>query len=171
MPLLGTFATDIVSSAHCVSAALSPSGLRLLPQPRSVAPGSPLAKGLEDGLSAAGAAACGRAQAAGGQGIGCASGRGLGAAKRPRFRRGASGTPGPVPFNTAAQLAEAKDRGAPYTRSWWRVRLRLLRQSLQRPLMIRRWPCARNWCCEATASQIRRISSLENSISFWQPVQ
>ena len=42
-PLLGTFAADILSFAHCVSAALSPSGLRLLPQPRSVAPGSPLA--------------------------------------------------------------------------------------------------------------------------------
>ena len=44
VPLLGTFATDIVSSAHCVSSALSPSGLRLLPQPRSGAPGSPLAR-------------------------------------------------------------------------------------------------------------------------------
>ena len=43
-PLLGTFATDILSFALFVSAALSPSGLRLLPQPRSVAPGSPLAK-------------------------------------------------------------------------------------------------------------------------------
>ena len=42
VPLLGTFAADIVSFAHCVSAALSPSGLRLLPQPRSVALGSPL---------------------------------------------------------------------------------------------------------------------------------
>ena len=73
-PLLGTFATDIVSFAHCVSAALSPSGLRLLPQPRSVAPGSTLAKRVKTACPPPSAAVCGRGHA----GEGVASGRGLG---------------------------------------------------------------------------------------------
>jgi hypothetical protein len=51
------------------------------------------------------------------------------------------------------------------------VRLRLERQPAQRPVTISRCDWARNWWLEATASQIRATSSLENSISRRQPVQ
>ena len=56
-------------------------------------------------------------------------------------------------------------------RSWWRDRLRFERQFMHRPLMMRRWPWARNWWRAATASRICPRSALENSISVWHPVQ
>ena len=88
------------------------------------APGSPLAYGFKDGLSAAFAAVCGRGckrEGATGWGCasgtgpraGCASGTGPRAAERPRRSRGAFGPRGPVPFNPVTDLLAAGVNSSP----------------------------------------------------------
>ena len=99
-----------------------------------------------------------------------------GGVKRPLLFHSRSDQPPAIPAVSArgtstGRWQEPASAPARQIRSWWRDRLRLERQFIQRPLMISRCPWARNWWRAATASRIFPRSALENSISVWHPVQ